>query len=125
MRKGGVSKNISRSWAGFIPVLATLGILGEVCLPASRAHAQQNSGSVRCQELKRQGEWPEYTSSGVWSEDGKQLFLLDNARHRLLEFSVSGKSEGAVYGELGKRLALGDPRSIVPLRGGGFYIQTD
>jgi hypothetical protein len=125
MRKRNLSQRITRSLVSFIPVLAILGILGEICRPVARAQAQQNSGSVRCQELKRQGEWPEYTNSGVWSEDGKKLFLLDNARRRLLEFSVSGKSEGVVYGELAKRLALGDPRSITPIKGGGFYIQTD
>jgi hypothetical protein len=125
MRKRSMSQRIPRSFVSFIPMLAILGILGEFCCPVTRAQAQQSFGSVRCQELKRQGEWPEYTSSGVWSQDGKQLFLLDNAGHRLLEFSVSGKSEGPVYGELAKRLALGDPRSITPMRGGGFYIQSD
>jgi hypothetical protein len=90
----------------------------------SVAGAQEKQASD-CKSIKRQGEWPEFTSSGAWSVDGKQLFLLDHARRRLLEFSSAGKSEGVVHGELAKRLALGHPRKIDSLEGGGFYVQTD
>jgi hypothetical protein len=55
------------------------------------------------------------------------LFLLDNARRRLLEFSAlgtSGTNAGVVSGELAKRLAMGAPRTIIA-SGNGFCIQTD
>lgn len=124
MRKGNglMIRRRFRSVILVFMVLMVAYVSTEAFPPVARAQEKQSSG---CQPVKRQGEWPEFTSSGTWSADGMQLFLLDNARRRLLEFSVGGKSEGVVYGELAKRLALGSPRKIVPLEGNGFYIQTD
>lgn len=110
---------------GFILASAALVVLAGIPGSAVGTGAQQTSKIVRCQEVRRHGEWPEYTNSGVWSSDGRRLFLLDNAHRRLLEFSVAGKSEGRVYGELAKRLKEGIPRKVASLEGGGFYIQTD
>lgn len=123
MRKGNglMIRRRFRSVALVFMVLLGIYAYSEFSPPVASAQERQSSG---CQAIKRQGEWPEFTSSGAWSADGTQLYLLDQARRRLLEFS-GGKSQGVVYGELANRLALGSPRKIVSLEGGGFYIQTD
>lgn len=122
MRKG-ASLMSRRTLRSLIPALAIVCVCSEA-LRVAGADEKQTRGFVTCQELKRQGEWPEFTNSGVWSADGTRLFLLDNARQRLLEFSTE-KSERVVQGEIGKRLKRGIPRRVVPLEGGGIYVQTD